>query len=167
MCAVCAVCAVVKVVVWSFIVIAACCVFVTLFVGCLSTHTHTHTQRFSVVMITDYFAESLLVLKKQMCWPLDDVIYGAMKVRQQSKSQGIILCVCVRTCVHASIQPIISVTCILTPQVSDPNQQSALKVAPPEDPEFVRKVREYNWLDTLLFDHYNKTLWAKVEEYKV
>ena len=39
-------------------------------------------ERFTTVLITEYFAESLLILKREMCWQLDDVVYGAMKVSE-------------------------------------------------------------------------------------
>jgi len=32
------------------------------------------------VVITDYMEESLLLLKREMCWQIDDVVIGAMKV---------------------------------------------------------------------------------------
>mgnify|MGYP003886161415 CR=1 FL=1 len=33
-----------------------------------------------MVIITEYMDESLLLLKRQFCWPLEDVVMLAMKV---------------------------------------------------------------------------------------
>ena len=84
-------------------------------------------KRFSVVLITEYLAESLLLLKRKMCWPLEDVVYGAMKV---------------------------SVNTSLNQRWASTEQRDPLYTA----------VRDYNWFDTMLYDHFNASLWQQIEQ---
>ncbi|XP_006823188.1 galactosylceramide sulfotransferase-like [Saccoglossus kowalevskii] len=47
--------------------------------------THDHrisevSKEFDLVMITEYMDESLILLKKMMCWTFDDIIYHSKKV---------------------------------------------------------------------------------------
>eukprot|EP00750_Incisomonas_marina_P002988 INCI12799.1.p1 GENE.INCI12799.1~~INCI12799.1.p1 ORF type:complete len:798 (+),score=123.87 INCI12799.1:88-2481(+) len=86
-------------------------------------------RRFSTVLISDYLIESLLVLKREMCWPLEDVVYGAMKVT--------------------------------TPETLKQRYASTEE----QDPLYAA-VRQYNWLDAVLYDHFNETLWKKIEAQK-
>ncbi|EDQ89007.1 uncharacterized protein MONBRDRAFT_25794 [Monosiga brevicollis MX1] len=39
-----------------------------------------HLATFSLVLITEYMDESLVLLKRKLCWDLDDVVYFALKV---------------------------------------------------------------------------------------
>ena len=73
-----------------------------------------------MVLITEYFDESLLILKREMCWTYEDIVYV-------SKNQRI----------HRS------------------NLTSTLQ----------RKIRNWNHADTLLYQHFNRTLWRKIKEY--
>uniref|UniRef100_F6TYZ7 Galactosylceramide sulfotransferase n=3 Tax=Ciona intestinalis TaxID=7719 RepID=F6TYZ7_CIOIN len=78
-------------------------------------------QEFDLVMISDHFMESLILLKDLMCWDLKDVVSLKLNSRK-SKS--------------------------------------------PEQPEQLRrKIRNWNKADAFLFDHFNATLWRKVEAF--
>eukprot|EP00750_Incisomonas_marina_P007757 INCI15042.1.p1 GENE.INCI15042.1~~INCI15042.1.p1 ORF type:complete len:931 (+),score=134.07 INCI15042.1:213-3005(+) len=83
---------------------------------------------FRIVLITDYMAESLLMMKRELCWPLEDVIFGSMKV-----SKG----------THR-------------PKTLADNMK---------DPLF-EAITDYNWLDTRLFNHFNESLWRRIDQYK-
>nr|XP_002737073.1 PREDICTED: galactosylceramide sulfotransferase-like [Saccoglossus kowalevskii] len=42
-------------------------------------------KQFALVMITEYMDESLVLLKKMMCWTIDDVMYYSQKVAARKK----------------------------------------------------------------------------------
>ena len=77
---------------------------------------------FELVMIMEYFDESLILLKKAFCWKLEDIVYVKFNQRRQA--------------------PRITLT------------------------ERVKKnIRKWNKADVLLYEFFNKTLWAKIEKY--
>lgn len=77
--------------------------------------------QFDLVLINEYFDESLVLLRKLMCWNWDDIVYTARNIqsRRHSVKNGTI------------------------------NQL----------------IRRNNFADQYLYDFFNKTLWAKIEEY--
>ena len=74
------------------------------------------------VIITEYFDESLVLLKKILCWEVDDILYVPKRVRQAD----------FRFNISASVQ---------------------------------QRIRVWNRADMLLYEHFNRTLWRKIEEY--
>ena len=45
-------------------------------------------NRFAAVIITEYFDESLIMLRRQLCWPKEDILYLSLKVSKTSKKGG-------------------------------------------------------------------------------
>ncbi|XP_030005698.1 galactosylceramide sulfotransferase [Sphaeramia orbicularis] len=45
---------------------------------------HTLSQRFHLVLMAEYFEESLILLKDTLCWTLEDVLYFKLNVRKSS-----------------------------------------------------------------------------------
>lgn len=77
-------------------------------------------REFSLGLITEYFEESLVVMRRLLCWSLEDTLYVAKNVR--------------------------------------PNPASV--------PESLRiKMRQWNSVDTRLYEHFNRTLWEKIKKY--
>ncbi|XP_071855382.1 uncharacterized protein [Apostichopus japonicus] len=74
-----------------------------------------------LVLIMEYFDESLILLKKLLCWTFEDILY--VKRRIQPSTQSI-------------------------------HTQSTLA-----------RLAKHNHADGLLYDHFNRTLWAKITEY--
>ncbi|XP_071941012.1 galactose-3-O-sulfotransferase 2-like [Antedon mediterranea] len=79
---------------------------------------------FHLVLIAEYFQESMILLKNELCWGLSDVV--SFKQNQRSKSS-------VRT----------------------------------TDPVVADKIRRWNGADMKLYNHFNKTLWKKIEAYGI
>ena len=79
-------------------------------------------KEFDLVLITEYFDESLILLKRFLCWSYDDILYISAGVRSKSH----------RYSVSEDLQ---------------------------------KKIREWNAGDVLLYNHFNKTLWRKIDEY--
>merc|ERR1712131_36659 len=79
-------------------------------------------KRFDLVMITDRFEESIILMRDLLCMSEEDVIYLALKVRRETQSTEL-------------------------------TQDEA------------RKIREWNSLDTALYDHFEKKLDMAVEKY--
>jgi len=78
--------------------------------------------RFDLVMITDRFEESIILMKEMLCMSDDDVIYLALKVRRETQSTELTM-------------------------------------------DEAKKIREWNALDTALYDHFEKKLDLAVERY--
>lgn len=79
-------------------------------------------SKFDLVMITDRFEESIILMKEILCMSDEDVIYLALKVRRETQS-----------------------TELTTDEA--------------------KKIREWNALDTALYDHFEKKLDMAVERY--
>lgn len=77
---------------------------------------------FDLVLITEYYDESLLLLKKLLCWDFEDILYIPTGIRSTS---------------HRFMK----------------------------DGALIEKLRRWNHGDTLLYEHFNKTLWRKISEY--
>eukprot|EP00045_Choanoeca_perplexa_P013616 m.155047 g.155047 ORF g.155047 m.155047 type:complete len:786 (-) comp16403_c0_seq15:402-2759(-) len=81
--------------------------------------------KFPVVMITEHMLESLVLLKRALCWKLEDIVYLSLKV----------------------------------------TSHRAKEVA--KEPEHVAEERsalisKLNWADTMLYKHFNRTLFEKI-----
>ena len=74
------------------------------------------------VLITEFLDESLVVLRKQLCWNFTDIVYISKGIRRQSHRYRVM-------------------------------------------PSLASKIRHWNHADVLLYEHFNKTLWTKIEEY--
>ncbi|XP_072050448.1 uncharacterized protein [Amphiura filiformis] len=72
----------------------------------------------AVVLITEHFDESMVLLKHTLCWSMDDIIYIAKNVRPNPA------------------------------QIGDSIRQ---------------KIRQWNSVDTQLYEHFNNTLWRKIK----
>lgn len=76
---------------------------------------------FSLVMIAEYFDESLILLRHLLSWDLEDVLYIKQNMRM-------------------------------------PSSKGNLSVAQ------LNKIREWNGLDAVLYDHFNASLWRRLNE---
>lgn len=76
---------------------------------------------FSLVMIAEYFDESLILLRHLLSWDLEDVLYIKQNMRM-------------------------------------PSSKGNLSVAQ------LAKVREWNGIDAVLYDHFNTSLWRRLNE---
>ncbi|KAG8455616.1 hypothetical protein GDO86_001715 [Hymenochirus boettgeri] len=79
-------------------------------------------RRFNLVMLLEYFDESLVLLRDLMCWEIDDILYFKLNARKDSGVSRL-------------------------------------------SPEMYQLAQEWNALDTLIYQHFNKTFWKKVEAY--
>ena len=75
---------------------------------------------FSLVMIAEYFDESLILLRHLLSWDLDDILYLKLNMRSEGSKQS------------------------LTPGLAN-------------------KMRAWNYMDTMLYDHFNASLWRQLE----
>lgn len=78
-------------------------------------------ESFSLVMLTEYFDESLVLLKDLLCWDLEDVLYFPLNMRDPARTP---------------------------PALSPAAEKLALS---------------WNQLDALLYAHFNRTFWRKVD----
>ncbi|XP_062036391.1 galactose-3-O-sulfotransferase 4 isoform X1 [Lepus europaeus] len=87
---------------------------------------------FDLVMVAEYFDESLVLLADALCWGLDDVV-GFVHNAQAGGEQG-----------HDTVG------------------NSGLT---PEDRQLTARARAWNNLDWALYVHFNRSLWARIEQY--
>uniref|UniRef100_S4RRM2 Galactose-3-O-sulfotransferase 1b n=1 Tax=Petromyzon marinus TaxID=7757 RepID=S4RRM2_PETMA len=77
---------------------------------------------FSLVMISEHFDESLVLLKELLCLDEEDITYFRLNARSTS-------------------------------------------MAPRMDPDTYRRARRWNHLDSLLYEHFNRSLWREVARF--
>ena len=77
---------------------------------------------FELVLIMEYFDESLILLKKAFCWTMQDILY--VKFNQRHHKPKVII-------------------------------REKVK----------QNIRSWNKADVMLYDHFNRTLWRKIEDY--
>lgn len=87
---------------------------------------------FDLVMVAEYFDESLVLLADALCWSLDDVV-GFMHNAQAGSKQ----------------------------RLSAVNQSTVKG----EDQQLTARARAWNNLDWALYTHFNRSLWARIEQY--
>ncbi|XP_042542834.1 galactose-3-O-sulfotransferase 4 [Dipodomys spectabilis] len=87
---------------------------------------------FDLVMVAEYFDESLVLLADALCWGLDDVV-GFMHNAQAGGGQG-----------HSAAS------------------NSELT---PDDRLLTARARAWNNLDWALYLHFNRSLWARIEQF--
>ncbi|XP_030828193.1 galactosylceramide sulfotransferase-like [Strongylocentrotus purpuratus] len=80
------------------------------------------SKEIDLVMITEYFEESLILLRKLMCWDYSDILYISNGIRSKSHRFAV-------------------------------NQDMA------------NKIRAWSAADVMLYEHFNRTFWKKVDEY--
>lgn len=80
----------------------------------------TLSKELDLVLISDYFEESLVLLKQELCWSFEDVVFTVQNNRSRPK-----------------------------PQLS---------------PTLLTKMRSFNNADFLLYEHFNRTLWERIEK---
>ena len=73
---------------------------------------------FSMVLISEYLDESLIVMRRKFCWDLDDIVTYSLKVNDMSR-----------------------------PRFTESQSQAIL---------------EFNLMDAILYDHFNRTLWDEI-----
>uniref|UniRef100_A0A3Q0SIW7 Galactose-3-O-sulfotransferase 1 n=1 Tax=Amphilophus citrinellus TaxID=61819 RepID=A0A3Q0SIW7_AMPCI len=80
------------------------------------------SKRFHLVLIAEYFEESLILLKDLLCWTMEDILYFKLNARRSSSVSHL-------------------------------------------DAEMRVKALQWNGADWKLYQHFNATLWARVEAY--
>ncbi|XP_078380141.1 galactosylceramide sulfotransferase-like [Oculina patagonica] len=79
-------------------------------------------SNFDLVLMMEYFDESLVLLARELCWDIRDVVYFKLNQRRSSD---------------------------LKTNLSE---------------ELAQKIRQWNRADVLLYNHFNRTFWNKVEK---
>lgn len=84
------------------------------------TYSEQVEKDFSLVLILEYLDESLILLRKLLCWEFMDILYISKK-------------------------------------------ENSVTVSP--SAKHKKMVRAWNYADTALYNHFNRTLWKKIEDY--
>lgn len=83
---------------------------------------HSLSKQFDLVLIAEYFDESLILLKETLCWTMEDILYFKLNARKSSSISRL-------------------------------------------TPELRAKALQWNGADWRLYQHFNATFWARVEEF--
>ncbi|KAE8285078.1 Galactosylceramide sulfotransferase [Larimichthys crocea] len=83
---------------------------------------HNLSKHFDLVLIAEYFEESLILLKDTLCWTMEDILYFKLNARKSSSVSQL-------------------------------------------TPDLRAKALQWNGADWKLYQHFNATLWARVEAY--
>uniref|UniRef100_K7FPZ3 Galactose-3-O-sulfotransferase 2 n=1 Tax=Pelodiscus sinensis TaxID=13735 RepID=K7FPZ3_PELSI len=78
-------------------------------------------QAFQLLLLSEYFDESMVLLRDTLGWELDDVVYFKLNSRSPDTVQSM-------------------------------------------TPESKEKVKEWCWLDWMLYQHFNRTFWRRIQE---
>ena len=144
----------------------------------------------TLVMLTEYMDHSLVMLARKMCWSLEDVAYYALKVSHGKKVRTV-NCINPRTPDGVCEPPwwegrsrssVFSSVCSLSLSLS-PLSLSLLSLlvalyftelmltcaftmtvitkAPMSD-DLKSKIRKLDWMDNMLYQHFNATLWKQI-----
>ena len=79
-------------------------------------------KEFDLVTIMDYFDESLVLMKRLLCWNMDDILYLKLNDRQEEERN---------VALNSDIR---------------------------------ENIKRWNKADVLLFDHFNKSFWKRIEK---
>ena len=79
-------------------------------------------RRFSLVMVSEYYVESMVLFRRLMCWKLTDLLYLLQNVKHYKDKDK--------------------------------------KV----DPDLLRNFERHNEPDFILYNHFNETLWRRIEQ---
>ncbi|XP_072315854.1 galactose-3-O-sulfotransferase 4 isoform X2 [Eucyclogobius newberryi] len=98
-------------------------------------------QVFKLVLVSEYFDQSMILLRHALCWPLDAVVSFSLNARQQ-KSERSSSWVAKAAPSQAKTLPNLSLT-----------------------EEQREKLREWNALDWALYQAFNRTFWEKIQKF--
>ena len=56
----------------------------------INNHIEDLAEKINLVLIMEYFDESLILLKRELCWDLDDIVYFKFNQRAQEYKQTMI-----------------------------------------------------------------------------
>ncbi|XP_028835152.1 galactose-3-O-sulfotransferase 4 isoform X1 [Denticeps clupeoides] len=93
-------------------------------------------RSFSLILISEYFDQSMVLLRHALCWPLDAVVSFSLNARQQKPAAGV-------------------------GWVGKSNPNAAFMLTE----EQRQSLREWNALDWHLYQAFNHTFWKEVERF--
>ncbi|XP_043953833.1 galactose-3-O-sulfotransferase 4 [Gambusia affinis] len=110
-------------------------------------------RTFKLILVSEYFDQSMILLRHALCWPLDAVVFFSLNARQQKpsgvagtwvgKAAAVAAGVGVRGgLVQAKMPPNLSLT-----------------------PEQREKLRQWNAFDWYLYKAFNKTFWEEIDKF--
>ncbi len=100
-------------------------------------NNHIDNLNFDLVILTEYFDEGILLLKRNLCWDLEDILY--VKLRDSSKKRNS----------HPSDVMVNNQT----------EKQESLKEA-----NLHHFYMEWSWADYILYERMNRTFWQKYKQ---
>lgn len=101
-------------------------------------------QVFKLILVSEYFDQSMILLRHALCWPLDAVVSFSLNARQQKPEKF-------------SNSWVGKVAAVQSQAKMPPNLSLT------EDQR--EKLREWNALDWSLYQAFNRTFWEKIQKF--
>ncbi|XP_028330297.1 galactose-3-O-sulfotransferase 4 isoform X2 [Gouania willdenowi] len=110
-------------------------------------------QTFKLILVSEYFDESMILLRHALCWPLDAVVSFSLNARQQKSS---------------SLGGMTGSWMGKAAAVAGVRTSNSLVKTPPnlsltEDQR--EKLRQWNSLDWFLYKAFNQTFWEEIDKF--
>ena len=127
-------------------------------------------DKLKVVLINEYWDESMILLKRVMCWDLNDVLYVSMKSSSSSSSSRDPIRVLRSDAGNVAVvdPPDVAATDVhLANAIAAPleqQQQQWRRRGEDMDAESRGKLQSLLSLDYRLYAHFNKTFWARIAD---
>lgn len=114
-------------------------------------------QKFDLIMISDYMDQSLILLKNELGWNIEDILYFSINKRFDFSS--FLGFVSPKTTVTDRFHLTTSGSSLMNDFFRSNDSKPVLSN------ELKTKIRSWNLADSMLFDAVNSTFWAKIEKF--
>lgn len=101
-------------------------------------------QVFKLILVSEYFDQSMILLRHALCWPLDAVVSFSLNARQQKQEK-------------------VSNSWVGKVAAAQSQAKMLPKLSLTEDQR--EKLREWNALDWSLYQAFNRTFWEKIQKF--
>lgn len=101
-------------------------------------------QVFKLILVSEYFDQSMILLRHALCWPLDAVVSFSLNARQQKQDK---------------------VSNSWVGKVAAAQSQAKMPPNLSLTEEQREKLREWNALDWSLYQAFNRTFWEKIQKF--
>lgn len=112
-------------------------------------------QKFKLILVSEYFDQSMILLRHALCWPLDAVVSFSLNARQQKPSSGI------RT--SGSWDGKAADVALVGSKGGIPQFKPLPNLSLTEDQR--EKLRQWNALDWYIYKTFNQTFWEEVAKF--
>nr|XP_020450613.1 galactose-3-O-sulfotransferase 2-like isoform X2 [Monopterus albus] len=108
-------------------------------------------QTFKLILVSEYFDQSMILLRHALCWPLDAVVSFSLNARQQKPSA-------IGGMTGSWVGKAVAVTGV---NVRSGHSQAKIPLTEKQR----EKLRQWNALDWFLYESFNRTFWEEIDRF--